>query len=60
MRKTFAFLFFLSLVVSSNAQENKPLIPSGEIIDSALRLHDNGKYEEALENYKRALRIKIK
>jgi len=56
MRKTITLLLFLIFVASSNAQENKPLIHSGEIIDSALRLHENGKYKEALELYKKIRR----
>src|SRR5260221_14467073 len=36
-----------------SAQENNPLINSGEIITQAVKLHDEGKYKEALELYKK-------
>jgi uncharacterized protein len=36
-----------------NAQENNPLINSGGLIDKAISLHDEGKYKESIEIYKR-------
>src|SRR5262249_35809447 len=35
------------------AQENNPLINSGEIIKEAVKLHDEGKYKEAISLYKK-------
>jgi tetratricopeptide (TPR) repeat protein len=39
-----------------NAQENNPLINSGELIDKAVALHNEGKYKESIELYKKISR----
>lgn len=38
---------------SASAQENNPLINSGELIDNAIKFHDQGKYKESIELYKK-------
>lgn len=49
MRKI-TFLFFILLIQIAYAQ-NDGLFNSGEIIDKGIDLHDEGKYQEALELY---------
>jgi hypothetical protein len=39
-----------------NAQENNPLINSGQLIDKAAGFHDDGKYKESIELYKKITR----
>ncbi|HTL08769.1 MAG TPA: tetratricopeptide repeat protein [Chitinophagaceae bacterium] len=41
------------LYISANAQEKNPLINSGEIISEGIKLHDAGKYKEAIELYQK-------
>src|SRR5262245_46283126 len=37
----------------SVAQENNPLINSGQVIEAGIKLHDDGKYKEALKEYQK-------
>ena len=38
------------------AQENNPLINSGELITKGISLHDEGKYKESIDLYKKISR----
>jgi uncharacterized protein len=51
---TTTLLSIFSFVI--NAQENNPLINSGELIDKAVSLHDEGKYKESIAIYKKITR----
>jgi hypothetical protein len=54
MKKHLSFLYCTFLCASTLfAQENNPLINSGETIDEAVKLHDAGKYKEAIALYKK-------
>ena len=48
--KIIAFLLFAGS--HAFAQENNPLINSGKLIETGLKLHDDKKYKEAIETYK--------
>ncbi len=57
MKKGFTVIFFFILFFhSSFSQENNPLINSGEIIDEGIKLHDAGKYKEAIAMYRKVNR----
>ena len=47
---------FLAYFTTSSAQENNPLINSGAIIEQAIKLHENGKYKDAIEQFKKVNR----
>ena len=51
---TFPAISFVLLIISfsSIAQQNNPLINSGELIKKGQDLHDAGKYKEAIEAYR--------
>ncbi|HMC83951.1 MAG TPA: hypothetical protein VKI61_00430, partial [Chitinophagaceae bacterium] len=48
-----AFSLAILFSVLVFAQEKNPLINSGEIISEAVKLHDAGKYKEAIDQYKK-------
>lgn len=53
MKKLITFLFsILSISLISFAQENNPLVNSGQAIQEGVELHENGKYTEAIEKFK--------
>lgn len=56
MRYLIATTLLSIIIVTANAQENNPLINSGELIDKAVALHDEGKYKEAIDIYKKITR----
>src|ERR671913_1249215 len=57
MRKLLLVLSIsLANFITSSAQENNPLISSGEIIDQAVKLHDDGNYKDAIKLYKKVNR----
>src|SRR5687767_10459288 len=49
-------LIFCVLWCKVNAQSEKPLINSGALISDAIKLHDQGKYKDALAAYRQISR----
>ncbi|MEI9913098.1 MAG: tetratricopeptide repeat protein [Bacteroidota bacterium] len=56
MRHLICTILLFSITFCLHAQENNPLINSGELIDKAISLHDEGKYKEAIAIYKKITR----
>lgn len=56
MRYLITTFFLCIFTFVLNAQDNNPLINSGELIDKAAGLHDEGKYKESIELYKKISR----
>ena len=52
-QKTCLIIFACLLSTIGYAQENNPLINSGQLIDDGAKLHDEKKYKEAIEAYKK-------
>ncbi|RTL60329.1 MAG: hypothetical protein EKK37_05690 [Sphingobacteriales bacterium] len=48
-----AFLLIASPYYYAVAQENNPLINSAEVINEGVKLHDQGKYKEAIQQYQK-------
>jgi len=50
-----AILFFSGFLLSASlfAQDDNPRINSGELIQKAIQLHDEGKYKESIDIYKK-------
>ena len=46
-------VIFFSFLISNAYSQKIPLINSGEIIEKAVELHDEGEYKEAIELYKK-------
>ncbi len=56
MRKNTLHSFFfcfilLSISIFVNAQQNNPLVNSGELIERGVKLHDEEKYKDAIKLY---------
>lgn len=49
-------LVFLSFLITATAQQNNPLIKSGELLQKGQVLHDDGKYKQAIETYQQISR----
>ena len=57
MKQVLLTLLFFTIIHSPiQSQEKNLLINSGEIIATALKLHDEGKYKEAITEYKKVTR----
>ncbi len=48
----FVILFLITLSLNATAQQNNPLINSGELLKKGQLLHDEGKYKEAIAAYR--------
>lgn len=54
MTKTFvSFLLLVLPFQYASSQENNPLINSSEVINEGIKLHDDGKYKQAIEKYQK-------
>jgi antitoxin component YwqK of YwqJK toxin-antitoxin module/Tfp pilus assembly protein PilF len=55
-RISFVVIFFTLLFNFAHAQQNNPLINSGELLKQGTELHEAKKYKEAIETYKKISR----
>jgi len=50
------FIMLLSFTLPAYAQQNNPLVNSGDLLKKGMEFHDDGKYKEAIAQYSRISR----